>query len=45
MNKYRLEFGIVMEQGSGVVTVQGLMLSYVGQVFSMLDARNQQVEP
>ena len=26
-------------QGSGVVTIQGLLLSYVGQVFSILDAQ------
>jgi hypothetical protein len=31
-----LEFGIMTSQGSGVVAVQGLLLSYVGQVFSIL---------
>ena len=39
MTKIRLEFGIVASQGSGVVTVQGLLLAYVGQVFSILDAQ------
>ena len=39
MKKVRLEFGIMTAQGSGVVTVQGLMLSYVGQVFNVLDAQ------
>jgi hypothetical protein len=33
-----LEFGIRTAQGSGVVTIQGLMLAYVGQVFNMLNA-------
>jgi F-type H+-transporting ATPase subunit alpha len=39
MKKARLEFGIMSAQGSGVVTVQGLMLAYVGQVFNLLDAQ------
>ena len=40
MKKVRLEFGLVTSQGSGVVAVQGLLLSYVGQVFSILDAQD-----
>merc|ERR1712194_304782 len=40
MKKTNLEFGIMTAQGSGVVTIQGLMLAYVGQVFNMLDAQS-----
>ena len=40
MKKVRLEFGIMTSQGSGVMAVQGLLLSYVGQVFSILDAQD-----
>ena len=40
MKKVRLEFGIITSQGSGVMAVQGLLLSYVGQVFSILDAQD-----
>merc|ERR1712228_36180 len=32
------QFGLISSQGSGVVTIQGLLLSYVGQVFRMSDA-------
>ena len=35
-----MEFGLMTSQGSGVVAVQGLLLSYVGQVFSILDAQD-----
>merc|ERR1711920_950898 len=40
MKKSSLEFGIMTAQGRGVVTIQGLMLAYVGQVFNMLDAQS-----
>ena len=39
MQKVSLEFGVMTAQGSGVVTVSGLLLSYVGQVFNILDAQ------
>jgi F0F1-type ATP synthase alpha subunit len=39
MQKASLEFGIMTAQGSGVVTISGLLLAYVGQVFNILDAQ------
>ena len=39
MQKVSLEFGVMTAQGSGVVTVSGLLLAYVGQVFNILDAQ------
>ena len=39
MKKDGLEFGILTSQGSGVVSIQGLVLAFVGQVFSIEDAQ------
>jgi F0F1-type ATP synthase alpha subunit len=39
MKKEKLEFGLLTSQGSGVVTVRGLLLAFVGQVFNIIDAQ------
>ena len=39
INKTTLSFGILVTQGSGVVSIQGLLLAFVGQVFSIVDAQ------
>ena len=39
IKKDTYKFGIIVSQGSGVVTIQGLMLAYIGQVFRMSDTQ------
>jgi F-type H+-transporting ATPase subunit alpha len=40
VRRHNLEFGILTTQGSGVVNIQGLLLSFVGQVFEIKDAQS-----
>merc|ERR1712099_220706 len=35
----KLEYGIVTSQGSGVVTIQGILMAFIGQVFKVEDAQ------
>lgn len=37
--KSNFTFGLIASQGSGVVTLHGLLLSYVGQVFRVSDVQ------
>lgn len=39
VSKKVFQYGLLSTQGSGVVTIQGLLLSFVGQVFVILDAQ------
>jgi F-type H+-transporting ATPase subunit alpha len=41
VNKSMFNYGLLSTQGSGVVTIQGLLLSFVGQVFVILDAQSR----
>ena len=40
VSKSMFSYGLLSTQGSGVVTIRGLLLSFVGQVFIILDAQS-----
>ena len=40
VSKSKFSYRLLSTQGSGVVTIQGLLLSFAGQVFIILDAQS-----